>query len=69
VPGPPQQTVKLVGVPRDTNSSSHRLKGQFLVDRDGIVSWANVECAAEGIARLGKFPTNETILAAAQRLR
>ncbi len=45
------------------------LKGQFLVDRDGIVRWANIECAVEGIASFGKFPTEETILAAARTLR
>src|SRR6266545_1377752 len=27
-----------------------QLKGQFLIDRDGIVRWANIECAAEGLA-------------------
>jgi peroxiredoxin len=36
-----------------------QLKGQFLIDRDGIVRWANVECATEGLAGIGKFPTVE----------
>jgi peroxiredoxin len=45
-----------------------QLKGQFLIDRDGIVRWTNVECAAEGLAGLGKFPTEEEILAAARAL-
>jgi len=39
-----------------------QLKGQFLIDRDGIVRWANVECATEGLAGLGKFPSAEEIL-------
>lgn len=52
----------------DRDRQFPQLKGQFLVDRDGIVRWANVECAAEGIAGLGKFPPEETILAAAQKL-
>jgi hypothetical protein len=43
-----------------------QLKGRFLIDRDGIVRWANVECATEGLAGLGKFPSDEEILAAAQ---
>jgi peroxiredoxin len=45
-----------------------QLKGQFLIDRDGIVRWANVECAAEGLAGLGKFPPEQEILAAARAL-
>jgi peroxiredoxin len=46
-----------------------QLKGLFLIDRDGIVRWANVECATEGLAGLGKFPSDEEILAAAHSLR
>ena len=42
--------------------------GQFLVDRDGIVRWVNVECAQEGLAGLAKFPTDEEVLAAARAL-
>ena len=45
-----------------------QLKGQFLIDRDGIVRWANIECAKEGLAGLGKFPPEETLLSAAQAL-
>ncbi|MGH7398576.1 MAG: redoxin domain-containing protein [Candidatus Rokuibacteriota bacterium] len=45
-----------------------QLKGQFLIDRDGIVRWANVECATEGMAGVGKFPPEEEILAAARAL-
>jgi peroxiredoxin len=45
-----------------------QLKGQFLIDRDGIVRWANVECATEGMPGFGKFPTAEEILAAARAL-
>jgi peroxiredoxin len=45
-----------------------QLKGQFLIDRDGIVRWANIECASEGFAGLGKFPPEEAILSAARGL-
>lgn len=45
-----------------------QLKGQFLIDRDGIVRWANVECATEGFAGVGKFPSDEEILAAVRAL-
>jgi peroxiredoxin len=45
-----------------------QLKGQFLIDRDGIVRWANIECANDGLAGLGKFPSDEEILTAARAL-
>lgn len=41
-----------------------QLSGQFLVDREGIIRWTNIECAREGLAGLGKFPTDEELLAA-----
>ncbi len=45
-----------------------QLKGQFLIDRDGIVRWANIECAREGIPGIGKNPPEELILSAARQL-
>jgi hypothetical protein len=45
-----------------------QLKGQFLIDHDGIVRWANIECATEGLAGMGKFPSAEEILGAARTL-
>jgi peroxiredoxin len=45
-----------------------QLKGQFLIDRDGIVRWAHIECAADGPAGLAKMPSLEEILAAARML-
>ena len=46
-----------------------QLKGQFLIDREGVVRWANVECATEGLAGIGKFPAPEEIFAAARALK
>lgn len=43
-----------------------QFKGQFLIDRDGIVRWANVECGAEGLPGLGKFPSAAELLEAAR---
>ncbi len=40
--------------------------GQFLVDRRGIVRWANLELASDGPAGLGKFPSEEELLALAR---
>ena len=36
-----------------------QLKGQFLIDRGGIVRWAYIECATEGLAGLGKMPSDD----------
>lgn len=42
--------------------------GQFLVDRAGLVRWANVECARDGLAGFGDLPSEEEILSAARAL-
>ena len=46
-----------------------QLKGQFLIDRGGIVRWAHIECATEGPAGMGKLPSADEIIAAARTLR
>lgn len=52
----------------DRDRQFPQLIGQFLVDRDGIVRWVNIECAKEGLAGVGKFPTDEELVAAARAL-
>jgi len=54
----------------DAEFQRHQIQrtGQFLVDRDGIVRWAWIECAQEGLAGADKFPTDEELLAAARAL-
>jgi peroxiredoxin len=65
---------KLDGYPRNEIDSADmqrqwpQLKGQFLIDRDGIVRWANIECATEGLAGIGKFPSVDEIVSAARDL-
>lgn len=44
-----------------------QLTGHFLIDREGIVRWRQVE-AAERIDDLSKFPSDEEILTAARGL-
>lgn len=44
-----------------------QLKARYLIDRDGIVRWASVECA-NGLADVGSFPSDEEILAAVRAL-
>jgi peroxiredoxin len=53
---------------REMERHGNQLKGQFLLDQDGIVRWANIECANEGLAGLGKFPTDEELLGAVKIL-
>src|SRR6266545_775096 len=44
-----------------------QLAGHFLMDREGIIRWRQIE-AAERIDDLGKFPSDEEILRAARGL-
>ncbi|KQW36474.1 redoxin domain-containing protein [Rhizobacter sp. Root404] len=43
-----------------------QLKALFMIDRDGIVRWADIECQADGLAGIGKVPSEATILEAAR---
>ena len=43
-----------------------QLKALFMIDHDGIVRWANVECQAEGLAGIGKLASDAAILEAAR---
>jgi peroxiredoxin len=43
-------------------------KGQFLVDSTGTIRWANIECSREGLAGVGKFPSDNELLDAARAL-
>lgn len=44
-----------------------QLGGHFLIDREGIIRWGQIE-AGERIGDLGKFPSDEEILRAARTL-
>jgi peroxiredoxin len=50
----------------DTQRQWPQLKAQFLIDKDGIVRWANIECATEGMAGIGKMLSMDEILTAAR---
>jgi len=43
-----------------------QLKALFMIDRDGIVRWVDIECSAEGLAGIGKLPSENVILDAAR---
>ena len=51
---------------REMESTFTQMKGQFLIDRGGIVRWVNVECGKEGVSGLGKFPTQDELVSAAR---
>ena len=50
---------------RDYERSFTQLKGQFLIDRDGLVRWAHIECGEEGLSGLGKSPSPDELIRAA----
>jgi hypothetical protein len=54
---------------REVERHQSQFTGQFLLDRDGIVRWSNIECAKEGLAGIDTFPSDEEVLAAARQLR
>jgi peroxiredoxin len=47
------------------NGQSALDTGQFLIDRDGVVRWVNLE-SAQGLAGIGKLPTNDELLTLAR---
>lgn len=51
---------------REAASMFTQLKGQFIIDRDGIVRWTNIECGKEGLSGLGKFPSHDELVTAAR---
>jgi hypothetical protein len=42
--------------------------GQFLIDRDGVIRWTNIEGERDGVEGLDRFPTDNELLAAARAL-
>lgn len=42
-----------------------QMVGQFLLDRDGVIRWINIE-GARGVAGVGEFPSDEEFLTAAR---
>ena len=52
----------------DTERQWPQLKGQFLIDRAGVVRWANIE-GAEGFSGIGRFPSLDEILSAARSVQ
>jgi peroxiredoxin len=50
---------------RNVESTFTQLKGQFLIDRDGVVRWAFIELSKGGLASFGKMPSQEELIRAA----
>ena len=55
-------------IERDWQATFPQMKGQFLIDRDGVVRWAYIECGKEGLAGIGKFPSHDELVTAASRV-
>jgi hypothetical protein len=53
---------------REAERHQLQFTAQFLVDREGVVRWTNVECAREGLAGIDRFPSDEELLQAADAL-
>ena len=53
---------------RNPRAQQAQLTGQFLLDREGVVRWTNIECARDGLAGLERFPTDDELIAAARAL-
>jgi len=47
----------------DLERHQAQLTAQFLIDRDGIVRWTNVECERDGLDGLDRFPSDDELLA------
>jgi hypothetical protein len=60
--------LKSEGDTADLERHQGQLAAQFLVDRDGIVRWANIECDRDGLAGIDRFPSEKEILEAARAL-
>ncbi|MBS0342331.1 MAG: redoxin domain-containing protein [Proteobacteria bacterium] len=45
-----------------------QLKALYMIDREGIVRWVDIECHEEGLAGIGKLPSEEVILQAARSM-
>jgi len=50
---------------REQEATFTQLAGQFLIDRDGIVRWAEIECGKEGLSGMGKHPSRAELIEAA----
>lgn len=52
----------------DMERHQQQFIAQFLLDRDGVIRWTNIECARDGLEGLDRLPTDEEFLAAARAL-
>jgi hypothetical protein len=52
----------------DIERHQAQLTGQFLIDRDGVIRWSNIEAEREGLEGLDRFPSDDELLAAVHAL-
>jgi hypothetical protein len=52
----------------DLERHKAQLTGQFLIDRDGVIRWSNIETERDGLEGLDRFPSDDELLAAVRAL-
>ena len=55
-----------VELEREMYRHQAQFTGQFLIDRDGVVRWSNVECAGGDLREIDRFPTRDELLSQAR---
>jgi hypothetical protein len=51
---------------QDMERHQAQLTGQFLIDRQGVIRWSNIETERDGIEGMDRFPSDDELLAAAR---
>ena len=46
-----------------------QLTGQFLIDRQGVIRWSNIETERDGVEGFGRVPSDDELLAAVKVLQ
>ena len=52
----------------DMQRHQTQFTGQFLIDREGVIRWSNIEAERDGLPGIGAFPSDDELLAAAKAL-
>lgn len=63
-----QDGVERTDYTSDLERHQVQFTAQFLLDRAGVIRWANIECARDGLEGLDRMPTDAEFLAAARAL-
>ena len=53
----------------DMERHQAQLTGQFLIDRQGVIRWSNIETERDGVEGFGRVPSDDELLAAVKVLQ